>query len=106
MVFLINVKEYPDRAAIVILLYGVLNILIFYFQYIVINPLLISGARYWRAAAYMVIVLAVSITVKYGIAIYYADIILQYRYSGQRYIYNVIRKRGQKSDLSSYPCFV
>ncbi|MFB2117821.1 sensor histidine kinase [Parapedobacter sp. 2B3] len=79
VLFLLNVREHPDRAAIMVLLYGALNIVIFYVHYFLINPLLIGAGRYWRAATYMAIVLVVSIAVKYGIALYYDDIILQYR---------------------------
>lgn len=79
VLFLVNIREHPDRAAIIILLYGALNIIIFYVHYFLINPLLIGAAQYWRAAAYMAVVLVVSIVVKYGIALYYDDIILHYR---------------------------
>jgi len=87
VLFLINVREHPAHAVILILLYGALNVTIFYIQYFVVNPLLISTGRYWRALGYMTIVLVVSIVVKYGIALYYDDVILQYRDSdGQRQI--------------------
>lgn len=87
VLFLINVREHPAHAVILILLYGALNVTIFYIHYFVINPLLISTGRYWRALGYMTIVLVVSIVVKYGIALYYDDVILQYRDSdGQRQI--------------------
>lgn len=79
VLFLVNIREHPDRAAIIILLYGVLNITIFYVHYFRINPVLIGAGRYWRAAAYMAVVLIISVVVKYGIARYYADFILQYR---------------------------
>lgn len=58
---------------------GALNIIIFYVHYFFINPLLIGTGHYWRAALYMAVVLAVSIVIKYGIALYYEDVILQYR---------------------------
>lgn len=87
VIFLVNVRDNPDHAVILILLYGALNIIVFYLHYFVINPLLIGAGRYWRALGYMVTVLAVSIIVKYGIALYYEDIILQYRDSdGQQKI--------------------
>lgn len=87
VLFLINVREHPAHAVILILLYGALNVTIFYIHYFVINPLLISTGRYWRALGYMTIVLVVSIVVKYGVALYYDDVILQYRDSdGQRQI--------------------
>src|SRR5690606_23271534 len=87
VLFLINVREHPAHAVILILLYGALNVTIFYIHYFVVNPLLISTGRYWRALGYMTIVLVVSIVVKYGIALYYDDVILQYRDSdGQRQI--------------------
>ena len=87
VLFLINVREHLAHAVILILLYGALNVTIFYIHYFVINPLLISTGRYWRALGYMTIVLVVSIVVKYGIALYYDDVILQYRDSdGQRQI--------------------
>ncbi|MGV3763562.1 sensor histidine kinase [Parapedobacter sp.] len=87
VLFLVNVREHPDHAVILILLYGALNVIIFYIHYFVINPILIGMGRYWRAVGYIAIVLAVSIVVKYGIALYYDDIILQYRDSdGQQKI--------------------
>jgi len=87
VLFLINVREHLAHAVILILLYGALNVTIFYIHYFVINPLLISTGRYWRALGYMTIVLVVSIVVKYGVALYYDDVILQYRDSdGQRQI--------------------
>ena len=87
VLFLVNVREHAAHAVILILLYGALNVVIFYTHYFVINPLLINDGRYWRALAYMAVVLAASIVVKYGIALYYDDIILQYRDSeGQKQI--------------------
>lgn len=87
VIFLVNVRDNPGHAVILILLYGALNIIIFYLHYFLINPLLIGSGRYWRALAYMVVVLAVSIIAKYGIALYHDDIILQYRDSdGQQKI--------------------
>src|SRR3546814_12809520 len=87
VLFLVNLREHPAHAVILILLYGALNVIIFYIHYFIINPLLIGAGRYWRALGYMAIVLAVSIVIKYGIALYYDDIILQYRDSdGQQKI--------------------
>lgn len=87
VLFLINVREHPSHAVILILLYGALNLIIFYVHYFVVNPLLIGTGRYWRAIGYMTLLLAISITIKYGIALYYEDIILQYRDSdGQQKI--------------------
>ncbi|HWK59485.1 MAG TPA: sensor histidine kinase [Parapedobacter sp.] len=79
VLFLVNSRERPAHAFILILLYGALNVSIFYMHYFLINPLLIGTGRYWRALTYMAVVLVVSIAVKYGIAHYYDDIILQYR---------------------------
>ncbi len=79
VLFLVNVRDEAYHAVIIILLYGALNIIIFYVHYFLINPLLIGTGRYWRAAAYIAIVLVISMVVKYGIAVHYDDIILQYR---------------------------
>src|SRR5690606_16968789 len=79
VLYLVNVRERPADASILILGYGALNIGIFYVHYFFINPLLIGENRYWRAITYMSVVLVISICVKYGIASYYQDIILQYR---------------------------
>ncbi len=79
VLWLVNVREHAEDAAIIILLYGTLNIIIFYVHYFFINPLLIGAGHYWRAALYMAVVLAISIVVKYSIALYYEDVILQYR---------------------------
>ena len=85
VLFLVNGREHPEHAVILILLYGILNVIIFYIHYFVINPLLIGSGRYWRALSYIIVVMAVSIAVKYGIALYYEDIILHYRDTeGQR----------------------
>jgi len=79
VLYLVNVRERPADASILILVYGALNIVIFYVHYFLVNPLLIGENRYWRAVIYMLVVLVVSISIKYGIASYYQDIILQYR---------------------------
>lgn len=79
VLYLVNVRERPVDASILILVYGALNIVIFYVHYFLVNPLLIGENRYWRAVIYMLVVLVVSISIKYGIASYYQDIILQYR---------------------------
>src|SRR5690606_21129370 len=79
VLFLVNIREHPGHAAIIILLYGALNVIIFYVHYFVITPLLIGAGRYWRAAAYMVVLLVLSLADKYGIGLYYDDIILQFR---------------------------
>lgn len=85
ILFLINVGEHPERAAVVILLYGALNIAIFYIHYFFINPLLIGAGRYGRALRYIIIVLAVSIAVKYGTALFFEDILLHRRGEGGQY---------------------
>ena len=79
VLWLVNVREHAEDAVIIILVYGALNIIIFYVHYFIINPLLIGTGHYWRAALYMMAVLMASIIVKYGIALYYDDVILQYR---------------------------
>lgn len=79
ILFFINGREHPEQAAVIILLYGVLNIAIFYVYYFLVNPLLIGVGRYWRAFAYITIILVVSIAVKYGVALYYEDIVMHYR---------------------------
>lgn len=79
VLYLVNVREKPGHAAIVILLYGGLNILIFYVHYFFINPLLIGANKYWKAGLYMIIVLVASVVIKYGIALSFDDIILKYR---------------------------
>ncbi len=79
VLYLVSARERSADASILILLYGALNISIFYAHYFFINPLLVGESRYWRATGYMVIVLVVSISIKYGIALCYQDIILQYR---------------------------
>src|SRR5690606_41530491 len=78
VLYLVNVRERPADASILILGYGALNIGIFYVHYFFLNPLLIGDIRYWCAITYMSVVLVISICVKYGIASYYQDIILQY----------------------------
>ena len=79
ILFLINGREHPEQAAVVILLYGALNITIFYIHYFFINPLLIGAGRYGRALGYIAIVLVVSIAVKYGIALIFEEMLLHYR---------------------------
>ncbi|GGG85068.1 histidine kinase [Parapedobacter pyrenivorans] len=79
VLWLVNVRDHAEDAAIIIVFYGAINIIIFYVHYFLINPLLIGTGHYWRAALYMAAVLIVSIVVKYGIALYYEDVILQYR---------------------------
>jgi len=79
VLYFINVREKPVDAAIIILLYGALNIAIFYIHYFWVNPLLLGGNRLWRPVLYMVVVLLVSIAVKYAIAAHYEDTVLQYR---------------------------
>ncbi|MFC3196580.1 sensor histidine kinase [Parapedobacter deserti] len=79
VLYLVNARESAKDTAIIILLYGILNIGIFYIHYFFINPHLIGNSNYWRAALYMAGVLVVSIAVKYGVALYFEDVILQYR---------------------------
>src|SRR5690606_6309428 len=79
VLYLVNVRERPADASILILVYGALNIVIFYVHYFLVNPLLIVENRYWRAVIYTLVVFVVSISLKYGIASYYQDLILQYR---------------------------
>ena len=76
---LVNVRERPADALLLIVGYGALNIAIFYVHYFFINPVLVSENNYWRAGAYIVAVLAVSVGIKYGIALYHQDVILKYR---------------------------
>ncbi|MEC3881583.1 sensor histidine kinase [Parapedobacter sp. 10938] len=92
ILFLVNLREHLAHAVILILLYGALNIIIFYLHYFIINPLLIGTGRYGRALGYMAIILVISIVVKYGIALFYDDIILQYRDSdGQQKVLTTIQ---------------
>jgi len=79
VLYLVNMRERPADASVLIFIYGIVNIVIFYIHYFLINPLLIGENRYWRAIIYMVIVLTISIGVKYAVALYYKDIILTYR---------------------------
>lgn len=78
VLFLVNARERAADALLLILGYGALNIAIFYVHYFLINPILIGENNYWRAANYMLLVLAISIGVKYGIALYNHDVILEY----------------------------
>ncbi|WP_257669498.1 sensor histidine kinase [Parapedobacter tibetensis] len=78
VLYLVNVRERPEESAIIILLYGALNIVIFYVHYFFINPPLIDSSQYGRAVLYMAVVLVVSIAVKYAMALQFEDIILRY----------------------------
>src|SRR5690606_17439996 len=77
--FLASLRDRPDDTAVIVFVYGALNMLVFYTHYFWVNPLLIGSNRYGRAVLYMSIILLVSIAVKYAIALHYDDIILQYR---------------------------
>ncbi len=79
VLYLLNAREHAGDAVVIILVYGALNITIFYVHYFLVNPLLIGNGHYWRATAYMALLLVVSVAIKYGIAHYHADIILEYR---------------------------
>ncbi|SEL58601.1 sensor histidine kinase [Parapedobacter koreensis] len=79
VLFFISAREHPEETAILILLYGALNMVIFYVHYFFVNPLFIGGNHYGRAAFYILIILLVSITLKYAIALHYEDVILKYR---------------------------
>src|SRR5690606_23346055 len=61
VLYLVNMRERPADASVLIFIYGIVNIVIFYIHYFLINPLLIGENRYWRAIIYMVIVLTISI---------------------------------------------
>ncbi|MGK6349721.1 sensor histidine kinase [Parapedobacter sp. DT-150] len=79
ILYFVNAREMPEDAAIIILLYGTLNIVIFYVHYFLVNPLLIGSNQYWKAIYYIAIILVVSIAVKYAVALHYKDVVLQYR---------------------------
>lgn len=57
---------------------GAINIVLFYIQYLGINPLFIGGKQYGRAALYMVVLLVGSVIVKYGLALAFSDELLRY----------------------------
>ncbi len=78
VLFLVSARERLEESAIVILLYGVLNIILFYTHYFFVNKLFIGNDQYKKALLYIVIILLVSIPIKYGIALSYEDIILRY----------------------------
>lgn len=59
-------------------LMGAINIVLFYIQYLGISPLFIGDTRYTRAIIYMVVLLAGSVVVKYGVALAFADELLRY----------------------------
>lgn len=78
VLFFVNARGQFEEKAIVVLVYGVLNIGIFYFQYFLVNPLIIRDNKYWRAIGYMLGLLLVSFAVKYMIALQFEEFILQY----------------------------
>ena len=79
VLFLVNARERAADASLLILGYGALNIVIFYVHYFWINPMIIVHSKYWRATAYILLILVISIGVKYGIALCNQDVILKYR---------------------------
>lgn len=76
--FFVSAKERAEESAVIVLLYGAVNIFIFYVHYFFINKLFIGDNQYKKAILYIAIVLVISVPIKYGIALYFEDIILRY----------------------------
>ncbi|MBK1439416.1 histidine kinase [Parapedobacter sp. ISTM3] len=79
VLFFVSAREHPGETAVLILLYGALNMIIFYVHYFLVTPLFIGDNRYKRAILYVILVLLASIALKYAIALHYEDVILKYR---------------------------
>src|SRR5690606_31641511 len=78
VLFFVNARGQNEETAIVVFLFGGLNIAVFYFQYFLINPLFIGGHKYARTIAYMTAVLVVSVAIKYAVALQFESFILRY----------------------------
>ena len=78
ILFFASGHERYVESAVVVFLYGALNISLFYVQYFLINPLFVGGHEYKRAAVYMIGLLILSVAVKYAVALWFASFILHY----------------------------
>lgn len=85
----------PHRAAeLVILGYGFLNIVVFYLSYFFVTPFIFNKKKYYKAISYLVLVLLVSIGVKYGVALVFESDVMYYgtdydkRYTNAQYLWS------------------
>lgn len=85
----------PHRSAeLVIFGYGFLNIAIFYSSYFFVTPFIFNKKKYYKAISYLVLVLLVSIGVKYGVALAFESDVMYYgtdydkRYTNAQYLWS------------------
>lgn len=85
----------PHRSAeLVIFGYGFLNIAIFYSSYFFVTPFIFNKKKYYKAISYLVLVLLVSIGVKYGVALVFESDVMYYgtdydkRYTNAQYLWS------------------
>lgn len=85
----------PHRAVeLVILGYGFLNIVVFYLSYFFVTPFIFNKRNYYRAFSRLLIILLVSVVVKYGVALIYESDVMYYgenydkRYTDPQYLWS------------------
>ncbi|WP_353184910.1 sensor histidine kinase [Parapedobacter lycopersici] len=78
VLFFVNARGQNKETAVIVFLFGALNIAVFYFQYFLVNPLFVADSKYGRTIAYMAAALIVSVAIKYALALQYESFILRY----------------------------
>ena len=73
------------KTVVVSVYFGLINIAIFYFNYLIILPTFLNRKKYWWCAIVMIALVLVSSIVKCGLAYYFYDIIIK-RDSGKHII--------------------
>ena len=85
----------PHRAVeLLILGYGCLNIAIFYSSYFGVTPMILNRRKYYKGFSRLLIIVVISIAVKYGIALIYESDVMYYgenhdkRYTDSQYLWS------------------
>lgn len=85
----------PHPAAeLIILGYGFLNIALFYFSYFFVTPVILNRRNYYRGFSRLLIIVIVSIAIKYGIALTFESDVMYYgenfntRYTDSQYLWS------------------
>jgi len=79
VLFFTSLRGNARETAVIFLLYGALNIAIFYIHFFLVNPLLMDARRYWKALVYVLAILVISVSVKYAVALQFDEFVLKYR---------------------------
>lgn len=79
---------------LVIFGYGLLNISIFYLSYFFVTPFILSKKRYYKGSYRLLVIIVVSVLIKYGVALIYESDVMYYgenydkRYTDTQYLWS------------------